>query len=130
MAYELPALSYAYDALEPHIDARTMEIHHTKHHQTYINTLNGALESHPDLAAKSVEDLVSDLDAVPEGIRGAVQNHGGGNDGKGRQQREVQAQPIVDDNQRHGLADNGDPADPGEGTQADGARRGRLVGAS
>lgn len=78
MAYELPALDYAYDALEPHIDARTMEIHHTKHHQTYINNVNGALESHPDLAAKSAEELISDLDAVPEGIRGAVQNNGGG----------------------------------------------------
>ena len=78
MAYELPKLDYAYDALEPHIDAITMEIHHTKHHQTYINNVNGALEGHPDLAAKSVEDLISDLDAVPEGIRGAVKNNGGG----------------------------------------------------
>ena len=78
MAYELPKLDYAYDALEPHIDAITMEIHHTKHHQTYINNVNGALEGHPDLAAKSVEDLISDLDAVPEGIRGAVRNNGGG----------------------------------------------------
>ena len=78
MAYELPSLDYAYDALEPHIDARTMEIHHTKHHQTYINNVNGALEGHDDLAAKGVEDLISDLDAVPEGIRGAVRNNGGG----------------------------------------------------
>ncbi len=78
MAYELPKLNYAYDALEPHIDARTMEIHHTKHHQTYISNVNGALEGHADLAAKSVEDLISDLDAVPEGIRGAVRNNGGG----------------------------------------------------
>jgi len=78
MAYELPALDYAYDALEPHIDARTMEIHHTKHHQTYINNVNGVLEGHADLAAKSVEDLIADLDSVPEGIRGAVQNNGGG----------------------------------------------------
>lgn len=78
MAYELPKLNYAYDALEPHIDARTMEIHHTKHHQTYINNVNGALEGHADLAAKSVEDLISNLDAVPEGIRGAVRNNGGG----------------------------------------------------
>ena len=78
MAYELPKLDYAYDALEPHIDAITMEIHHTKHHQTYINNVNGALEGYPDLAAKSVEDLISDLDAVPEGIRGAVKNNGGG----------------------------------------------------
>ena len=78
MAYELPKLDYAYDALEPHIDAITMEIHHTKHHQTYINNVNGTLEGHPDLAAKSVEDLISDLDAVPEEIRGAVRNNGGG----------------------------------------------------
>ena len=78
MAYELPKLDYAYDALEPHIDAPTMEIHHTKHHQTYINNVNGALEGHPDLSAKSVEDLISDLDAVPEGIRGVARNNGGG----------------------------------------------------
>ena len=78
MAYELPALDYAYDALEPHIDARTMEIHHTKHHQTYITNVNNALADQPDLSAKSVEDLISDLDSVPEGIRTAVQNHGGG----------------------------------------------------
>ncbi len=78
MAYELPKLNYAYDALEPHIDARTMEIHHTKHHQTYISNVNAALEGHADLAAKSVEDLISNLDAVPEGIRGAVRNNGGG----------------------------------------------------
>ncbi|MCA9029449.1 MAG: superoxide dismutase [Planctomycetaceae bacterium] len=78
MAYTLPALPYAYDALEPHIDARTMEIHHTKHHQAYINNVNKALEGHADLAAKSVEDLVSDLANVPEAIRGAVRNNGGG----------------------------------------------------
>ena len=78
MAYELPKLNYTYAALEPNIDAITMEIHHTKHHQTYINNVNGALEGHPDLAAKPVEDLISDLDAVPEGIRGAVRNNGGG----------------------------------------------------
>ncbi len=78
MAYELPALNYAYDALEPHIDARTMEIHHSKHHQTYINNANGALEAHADLAAKSAEELISNLDAVPEGIRGFVQNNAGG----------------------------------------------------
>ena len=78
MAFELPALGYAFDALEPHIDARTMEIHHTKHHQTYISNVNGALEGHHDLAAKSVEALISDLDAVPEGIRTAVRNNGGG----------------------------------------------------
>jgi Fe-Mn family superoxide dismutase len=78
MAYELPALPYAYDALEPHIDARTMEIHHTKHHQTYITNVNNALADHAALAAKSVEDLISDLAAVPEAIRGAVRNNGGG----------------------------------------------------
>jgi len=78
MAYELPKLPYAHDALEPHIDAQTMEIHHGKHHATYIANLNVALGGHDDLAAKSVNDLVSDLDAVPEDIRGAVRNNGGG----------------------------------------------------
>lgn len=78
MAYTLPELPYAYDALEPHIDARTMEIHHTKHHQAYISKANAALEGHDDLAAKSIEDLVSDLSAVPEAIRGAIRNNGGG----------------------------------------------------
>ncbi|MFT5089411.1 MAG: Fe-Mn family superoxide dismutase, partial [Planctomycetota bacterium] len=78
MAHSLPDLPYAYDALEPQIDARTMEIHHSKHHNTYVTSLNAALEGHDDLAAKSVEDLISDLDAVPEAIRGAVRNHGGG----------------------------------------------------
>lgn len=77
MAYELPTLDYAYDALAPHIDARTMEIHHSKHHQTYINNVNGVLEG-SDLASKSVEDLIADLDSVPENIRGAVRNNGGG----------------------------------------------------
>ena len=78
MAYELPDLPYAHDALEPHIDARTMEIHHGKHHQAYINNVNGALEGNEELSGKSVEDLVSDLDSVPEDIRGAVRNNGGG----------------------------------------------------
>src|SRR5438067_10760270 len=78
MAYELPKLPYAYDALEPHIDARTMEIHHTKHHQTYITNVNNALKDHADLAAKSVEDLIKDLNAVPEDIRTVVRNNGGG----------------------------------------------------
>ncbi len=78
MAYTLPELPYAYDALEPHIDARTMEIHHTKHHQAYISKVNAALEGHDELAAKSIEDLVSDLGAVPESIRTAVRNNGGG----------------------------------------------------
>jgi Fe-Mn family superoxide dismutase len=78
MAYELPALPYDYDALEPHIDAQTMEIHHTKHHQTYITKLNGALEGYPDLASKSVDDLIADLESIPDNIRGAVRNNGGG----------------------------------------------------
>ena len=78
MAYELPSLGYAYDALEPHIDARTMEIHHTKHHQTYIGNANGVLENLPDLAAKSVNDLISDLDSVPEANRTALRNNAGG----------------------------------------------------
>ena len=78
MAYQLPDLSYAYDALEPHIDARTMEIHHSKHHNTYITNVNGALEGHADLASKSAEELISDLYSVPEGIRTAVRNNGGG----------------------------------------------------
>ncbi len=78
MAYQLPKLDYDYNALEPHIDARTMEIHHTKHHQTYIDKVNEALASHPDLASKDVKDLISDLNAVPENIRTAVRNNGGG----------------------------------------------------
>jgi Fe-Mn family superoxide dismutase len=78
MTYELPSLDYAYDALEPHIDARTMEIHHSKHHQTYITNLNAALDGQADLAAKSVTDLISDLASVPESIRTAVRNNGGG----------------------------------------------------
>jgi Fe-Mn family superoxide dismutase len=78
MAYSLPDLSYGYDALEPYIDAQTMEIHHSKHHNAYITNVNAALEGHDALAAKSVEDLISDLDAVPENIRGAVRNNGGG----------------------------------------------------
>ncbi len=78
MAYTLPALPYPADALEPHIDARTMEIHHGKHHNAYVTNVNKALEGHPDLAAKSIEDLISDLSAVPEAIRTAVRNNGGG----------------------------------------------------
>jgi Fe-Mn family superoxide dismutase len=78
MAHELPSLPYAYDALEPHIDARTMEIHHTKHHQTYITKLNGAIEGNAELEGKSIEDLIADLSLVPENIRGAVRNNGGG----------------------------------------------------
>ena len=78
MAYELPKLPYAYDALEPHIDARTMEIHHTKHHQAYITNVNNAIKGKADLEKKSVEDLISDLSAVPEDIRTVVRNNGGG----------------------------------------------------
>ena len=78
MAYELPELPYAHDALEPHIDAQTMEIHHGKHHATYIAKLNAALEGHDELAGKSIEELVSGLDALPEAVRGAVRNNGGG----------------------------------------------------
>ena len=78
MAYELPKLPYPYDALEPHIDARTMEIHHTKHHQAYITNVNNALKGKADLEKKSVEDLISNLSAVPEDIRTAVRNNGGG----------------------------------------------------
>lgn len=78
MAYELPKLPYAYDALEPHIDAKTMEIHYSKHHQAYVTNLNKALESAPELGNKPINDLIADLSAVPEGIRGAVRNNGGG----------------------------------------------------
>ncbi len=77
MPYSLPELPYAYDALEPHIDARTMEIHHTKHHQAYIDKVNAALEG-SGLESKSIEELISDLNAVPEGKRNAVRNNGGG----------------------------------------------------
>jgi Fe-Mn family superoxide dismutase len=78
MAFELPALPYASNALEPHIDARTMEIHHGKHHQAYVNNLNTALEGHADLQSKSIEDLIKGLSSVPENIRTAVRNNGGG----------------------------------------------------
>src|SRR3979409_2672290 len=74
--FTLPKLDFAYDALEPHIDARTMEIHHSKHHKTYITNVNNALKDKPDLAAKSVEDLIKDLNAVPEDIRAVVRNNG------------------------------------------------------
>ena len=77
MAYTLPDLNYSYDALEPHFDARTMEIHHTKHHNAYITKANGALEG-SDLANLSIEALISDLASVPDSIRGAVRNNGGG----------------------------------------------------
>ena len=78
MAYELPKLPYAYNALEPHIDARTMEIHHTKHHQAYINNANNFLKDQPLLAALPVNALISDLAKVPESIRGGLRNNAGG----------------------------------------------------
>jgi Fe-Mn family superoxide dismutase len=78
MLHKLPALPYAYNALEPYIDEQTMKIHHTKHHQTYVDKLNAALEGFKDLQKKSVEDLLKDLDSTPETIRTAVKNHGGG----------------------------------------------------
>jgi len=78
MAFELPSLSYDEDALEPHIDARTMSIHHDKHHAGYTNNLNNALEGQPALASKSIEEILGDLDSVPESIRTAVRNNGGG----------------------------------------------------
>ncbi len=78
MAFELPTLPYAAAALEPHIDARTMEIHHGKHHAAYVNNLNNALDGHADLQAMSLHDLLHNLDRVPEGIRAAVRNNGGG----------------------------------------------------
>lgn len=78
MAYELPELPYAADSLEPHIDATTMNIHHGKHHAGYVSKTNAALEGHPDLAAKSIEDLMRGLSDVPDSIRGAIRNNGGG----------------------------------------------------
>jgi superoxide dismutase, Fe-Mn family len=78
MAYELPPLPYPFAALEPHIDAKTMEIHHDKHHQAYITNANNALKDYPELAAKPVEELLSDLSAVPEKIRTVVRNNAGG----------------------------------------------------
>jgi Fe-Mn family superoxide dismutase len=78
VAFSVPPLPYAFDALEPYIDAKTMEIHHDKHHGAYVTNLNKALEGHADLQAKSIDDLLKNLDAVPENIRGAVRNNGGG----------------------------------------------------
>ncbi|MGG4264246.1 superoxide dismutase SodA [Peribacillus simplex] len=78
MTFELPQLPYAYDALEPHIDKETMNIHHTKHHNTYVTNLNNALEGNQELLSKSVEEIVANLDAVPEAVRTAVRNNGGG----------------------------------------------------
>jgi Fe-Mn family superoxide dismutase len=76
--FELPELPYSFDALEPYIDARTMEIHHGRHHRTYVEKLNEALEDHDSIASKPIIELISDLDAVPESIRTAVRNNGGG----------------------------------------------------
>lgn len=78
MAHELPALPYNHGALEPHIDAQTMQIHHGKHHQTYVTNLNAALDKHPELHSKSLDDLVRNVNTVPEDIRTAVRNNGGG----------------------------------------------------
>jgi superoxide dismutase, Fe-Mn family len=78
MAHTLPPLPYDFAALEPHIDAQTMQIHHGKHHQAYVNNLNAALEKHPDLQSKSADELIKNLSAVPEDIRTAVRNNGGG----------------------------------------------------
>lgn len=76
--YELPSLPYAFDALEPHIDARTMEIHHGKHHAGYVNNLNAAIDKAPELGDKSLDDLLIDLGTLPESVRTAVRNNGGG----------------------------------------------------
>jgi superoxide dismutase, Fe-Mn family len=78
MAYELPPLPYPSNALEPHIDAKTMEIHHDKHHQAYITNANKALEGHPDLAAKPVDELLADLNKIPESVRTVLRNNAGG----------------------------------------------------
>ena len=78
MAHSLPPLPYAFNALEPHIDARTMEIHHGKHHQAYVTNLNAALDKHPELHSKSIEDLLKGINSVPEDIRTPVRNNGGG----------------------------------------------------
>lgn len=78
MSYKLPDLPYAYDALEPYIDEETMHLHHDKHHNTYVTNLNAAIEKHPELGEKSVEELLADFDSVPEDIKTAVRNNGGG----------------------------------------------------
>jgi len=78
MSFTLPPLPYGYDALEPHIDARTMEIHYTKHHQAYVNNLNAAIDKAPELKGKSLDDLMRGIDSVPESVRTAVRNNGGG----------------------------------------------------
>jgi Fe-Mn family superoxide dismutase len=78
MAFEVPPLPYAYEALEPHIDSETMHLHHDKHHQAYVTNLNAAIEKHPELGDRTVDDLIRDLANVPEDIRAAVRNNGGG----------------------------------------------------
>ena len=78
MAFTLPALPYDFSALEPHIDAKTMEIHHGKHHQTYVNNLNAAIEKAPELASKSIEDLMRNVNSLPEAVRTPIRNNGGG----------------------------------------------------
>ena len=78
MAFTLPSLPYGFDALEPHIDTQTMQIHHGKHHQTYVNNLNAAIEKAPELANKTIEELMRGIDAAPESVRTAVRNNGGG----------------------------------------------------
>jgi Fe-Mn family superoxide dismutase len=78
MAFTLPSLPYDFAALEPHIDAKTMEIHHGKHHQTYVNNLNAAIEKAPELANKSLDDLMKNVNSLPEAVRTAVRNNGGG----------------------------------------------------
>ncbi|MGX7245850.1 superoxide dismutase [Enterococcus quebecensis] len=78
MTYTVPELPYAYDALEPYIDVETMHLHHDKHHNTYVTNLNAAIEKHPELGTKSVEDLIADMNSIPEDIRTAVRNNGGG----------------------------------------------------
>jgi Fe-Mn family superoxide dismutase len=78
MAFTLPSLPYDFSALEPHIDAKTMEIHHGKHHQTYVNNLNAAIEKAPELAKKSLEDLMRDVNTLPEAVRTPIRNNGGG----------------------------------------------------
>ena len=78
MPFELPALPYAYDSLEPAIDEATMKLHHDKHHQAYITNLNGAMEKHPELASKSAEELIKDIPSLPEDVRKVIQNNGGG----------------------------------------------------
>lgn len=97
MAFTLPSLAYAYDALEGAIDTKTMEIHHTKHHQTYVDKLNAALIDHLDLASQPIESLLKDLNSVPESIRTAVRNHGGGHFNHSLYWQ-VMAPPVREDN--------------------------------